>query len=115
MSHSHFDPIEHPEVQVANGAGYLFVFILEYLAMAACVWLLNTHWLNGPALLILILAIALIVIAVQLYAFFKLNLSEHRIWHTVSLVLTLPLLVITIGLTTMMFITLMHRTMIGGT
>ncbi|APZ42343.1 hypothetical protein [Acidihalobacter ferrooxydans] len=114
MSHPHTNPLEHPEVQLASGPGYLLVFLFEYLAMAVCVGLIDKHVLSDSVLLVLLPAIALCVLIAQMYAFFKLNLSEGQIWYTVSLVLTLPLLVITIGLTVIMFFTLAHRTMLGG-
>ncbi|AEK56838.1 hypothetical protein HF288_12815 [Acidithiobacillus caldus] len=49
---------------------------------------------------------------IQGYLILHMDLSHAQIWHTVAMVLFLPLFVVTIGLTAWMFHGLYERTMI---
>lgn len=113
MDHEQANPLEHPEVQLASGPAYLTAFVLEAIGVLLGVWLIHAHALGALALTIVLPVIGLAVLVAQLYLLFKLNISRTQIWYTASLVLTLPLVIITIALTVLMFITLMHRTMLG--
>lgn len=113
MEHEQANPLDHPEVRLASGSGYLAAFVLEVAGVLAGVWLIQAHALSDLALMVALPVIGLAVLIAQLSLLFKLNFGRTQIWHTVSLMLTLPLVVITIALTVLMFITLMHRTMLG--
>ena len=113
MEHESASPLAHPEVRLANGPAYLAAFVLEAAGVFGGVWVLRAHLLGGLALTILLPVIGLIVLVAQSYLFFELNFSQGRAWYMASLLLTLPLVVITIAMTVLMFITLMHRTLLG--
>jgi cytochrome o ubiquinol oxidase subunit IV len=114
MSHGHHNPIEHPEVQLASTGGYLTAFVFGLGSMLVALWLIVSHAMSPVSLTTAISLIALVAAVVQMYFLFKLDLSATQIWHTVSLVMTLPLFIMAVGLTIWMFHTLMERTMLPG-
>lgn len=114
MSHGHNNPLEHPEVQLASAGGYLLAFIFALGAMVIALWMVVSHAMPPISLTTVIALIALITAGVQLYFLFKLDLSSTQIWHTITLVMTLPLFIMAVGLTFWMFHTLMQRTMLPG-
>lgn len=114
MSHGHDNPLDHPEVKLANTRGYLIGYLFALGMMAFSFVLVKSHTLSSTGLVPALSLIALVVILVQLYFLFHLNLSETQIWHTVALVLTIPLFIMAIGLTVWMFYTLHARTMVPG-
>lgn len=114
MSHGHSNPLEHPEVQLASTSGYLIAFVFGLGAMLVGLWMVIGHALSPVSLTTAISLIALVTALVQLYFLFKLDLSTTQIWHTVSLVMTVPLFIMAVGLTIWMFHTLMQRTMLPG-
>lgn len=114
MSHGHDNPLDHPEVKLASTRGYLIGYVFALAMMILSLGLVKGHAMSPFGLSVLITFIALIVILVQLYFLFHLDLSETQIWHTVALVLTVPLFIMAVGLTVWMFYTLHMRTMIPG-
>lgn len=114
MSHGHDNPLQHPEVKLANTRGYLIGYVFALAMMILAFGLVKSHALMPLGLLAVLSVIALVVILVQLYLLFHLNLSETQIWHTVAFVLTVPLFIMAIGLTVWMFYTLQLRTMVPG-
>jgi cytochrome o ubiquinol oxidase operon protein cyoD len=59
-------------------------------------------------------ALAMVALFAQCFLFFGLNIALHNIWKSVSLVLTVPLFILTIGLTVWMFHELDSLTMLPG-
>ncbi len=114
MSHANSNPIDHPEVQLASPGAYLVAYAAALGAMFLELWLVVAHVLSPISLTTAITVIALLVITVQMYLLFKLDLSKTQIWFTVSFIMTAPLIFMSIGLTIWMFITLMQRTMLPG-
>ncbi|AOU97924.1 hypothetical protein BI364_08060 [Acidihalobacter yilgarnensis] len=114
MSHGHDNPLDHPEVKLANTRGYLIGYVFALAMMILSLGLVKGHALTPNALTVVLSLIAFVVILVQLYFLFHLDLSETQIWHTVALVLTIPLFIMAVGLTIWMFYTLHMRTMIPG-
>lgn len=114
MSHAHNNPIEHPEVQLASSGAYVFAYVLALGALLIELWLVVGHALPPVSLTTAISVVALLVITVQMYLLFKLDLSKTQIWFTISFILTAPLIFLSVGLTIWMFITLMQRTMLPG-
>lgn len=114
MSHGHDNPLDHPEVKLANTRGYLIGYVFALAMMILSLGLVKGHALTPSGLTVVLSLIAFVVVLVQLYFLFHLDLSETQIWHTVALVLTVPLFIMAVGLTIWMFYTLHMRTMIPG-
>ncbi|OBS10932.1 cytochrome o ubiquinol oxidase subunit IV [Acidihalobacter prosperus] len=114
MSHGHDNPLDHPEVQLASPRGYLVGYVFALAMMILSLGLVKSHALPPAGLMTVLSIIALVVILAQLYFLFHLDLSETQIWHTVALVMTVPLFIMAVGLTIWMFYTLHMRTMIPG-
>ncbi|MCE5360020.1 MAG: cytochrome O ubiquinol oxidase [Acidithiobacillus sp.] len=111
MSHGHDNPILHPEVQMASVRGYFTGFLISLLLMLAATAMVTSHAFPPFGLLLVISIYAAVSIIAQIYFLLHLDISEHNIWNTVSLVLFIPLFILTIGLTWWMFSQLYLRTM----
>jgi cytochrome o ubiquinol oxidase operon protein cyoD len=109
--HGHADPLQHPEVQQANATGYVVGFALSIAFMLAALIITAQHAFGGflPRLEA-VSGLAFVALLAQCALFFGLDLSREQIWKTVSLVFTVPLFVLSIGLTVWMFHTLYLRT-----
>jgi cytochrome o ubiquinol oxidase subunit IV len=108
------DPVLHPEVQQASVTGYTVGFVMSLLLLLAALLLTEQHALPPLKLLGAISALAMVALFAQCFLFFGLNIALHNIWKSVSLVLTVPLFILTIGLTVWMFHQLDDLTMIPG-
>ena len=106
------DPVLHPEVQQASFTGYTIGFVLSLLLLFGALLLTEEHALPPLKLLGAISVIAMVALFAQCFLFFGLNIALHNIWKSVSLVLTVPLFILTIGLTVWMFHQLNDLTMI---
>ena len=106
------NPLEHPEVQLASSRGYLLSFVISVALMTISLWMVKGHAISPVGLLMVTSVIAGIVIIVQGYLLLHMDLSDAQIWHTVAMVLFVPLFIVTIGLTAWMFHGLYARTMI---
>ncbi|OYV35074.1 MAG: hypothetical protein B7Z80_19460 [Rhodospirillales bacterium 20-64-7] len=82
--------------------------------MLAALLLTETHALSPLGLMIATSGLAILALVAQTLFFFGIDLSQAHIWKTVSLVLTLPLFVLSIGLTVWMFHYLYGLTMMPG-
>ncbi len=111
MSHGHANPIDHPEVQMANNRSYFTGFIVASFLMVAATFLVTGHMLPSFALLLAITGCAGLAVIAQIYFLLHIDLSVHNIWNAAALVAFIPLFVITIGLTWWMFSQLYLRTM----
>lgn len=114
MSHEHHNPLEHPDVQVASAPRYIAAFVVALGLMVAAALITEFADLSLMGVLIELSIIGFVAIVIQLYLLFKLDIAKSRIWHTVSFVLTVPLLFIAISLTQWMFHNLAVRTALGG-
>ena len=108
------DPVLHPEVQQASFTGYTVGFVLSLLLLLAALLLTEQHALPPLKLLGAISVLAMVALFAQCFLFFGLNIALHNIWKSVSLVLTVPLFILTIGLTVWMFHELDDLTMMPG-
>ncbi|MDA3921851.1 MAG: hypothetical protein PF501_14400 [Salinisphaera sp.] len=114
MAHHQSSPIDHPEIQSASTLQYVSAFVLGLaLMIVSCIITLGGG-LSQSSTLTWIGILALIAVVGQLYLLFKLDLSKTMIWHTVSAVLTIPLVFISIVVTMWMFQYLEMRVMVGG-
>ena len=111
MTHTPDKAWQHPEVQLAGG-GYIVAFVLGIAFMG-----LSFAIVRGQALAPMDIGVAISVVAgltalVQCVLLLHMNISETQIWHTVALILFIPLFILTIGLTSWMFHGLYRRTML---
>ena len=106
------NPLDHPEVQLANGRAYLVGFIFSMLLMTVGLWVVVTHVMAPFGTVLVTSLLAGVVVIIQGYFILHMDISHAQMWHTVAMVLFLPLFVVTIGLTAWMFHGLYQRTMI---
>lgn len=106
---AHSSLLQHPEVQNASAARYIGIAVLALALMIVACGLTVTQALASTDLLIIVALIGFIAVIAQLVLLFKLDLSTTYIWHTVTLVLTIPLFFVAITLTIWMFNALMMR------
>jgi cytochrome o ubiquinol oxidase operon protein cyoD len=114
MSAEETDPILHPEVQQASLVGYTAGFLSTLALLGAALLMTETHMMPPQYLLGAISGLALIALLAQCFLSFGLDITSHNIWKSVSLILTVPLFILTIGLTVWMFQQLDALTMIPG-
>jgi cytochrome o ubiquinol oxidase subunit IV len=107
-------PLQHPEVQQATVFGYTAGFFVTLALLGAALLLTEQHTMAPLELLGSISGLALVALAAQCFLFFGLNIAKHNIWKSVSLILTIPLFILTIGLTVWMFQQLDSLTMLPG-
>jgi cytochrome o ubiquinol oxidase operon protein cyoD len=107
MSEPQIDPISHGEVQQASLLGYTAGFFATLALLGAALLLTEFHVMPPSGL-------ALLALLCQTFLSFGLDITRHNIWKSVSLVLTIPLFILTIGLTVWMFQQLAINTMIPG-
>ncbi len=112
MSTQHSDPLAHPEVRQASAGGYIAGFATSVALMLAALILTLRHTMPYLQFIEIISGLVLLALISQAALFFGLNLSRAQIWKSVSLVLTVPLFILSIGLTVWMFQTLYARTML---
>ncbi len=108
----HPDPLLHPEVRQASTLAYSAGFAASTVFMAIALFITLGHALPYLGFLTAISGLAVLALLAQAVLLFRLDLSETQIWKTVSLVLVIPLFVLSIGLTGWMFHTLYPRTML---
>lgn len=106
------DPLDHPEVRLASAGRSIIGFVLSLLLMAAALGLTLGHVDTPLHRLIAIACLAALALVAQAVFVFRLDVGEAQLWKTIALVLVLPLFVLSIGLTDLMFHTLYARTMI---
>ncbi len=106
------DAWQHPQVQLARGGQYVGAYIVSLLLTGGPLWLVVRHGGTPWRLMIIIVACAAALTLVQAYFWPRLDLSRTQRWMTAALVLFIPLVVMTVGLTAWMFATLYARTMI---
>jgi cytochrome o ubiquinol oxidase operon protein cyoD len=114
MSETEVDPILHGEVQQASILGYTAGFLATLALLGAALLLTEFHVMPPVYLLGSISGLALLALLCQTFLSFGLDITRHNIWKSVSLVLTIPLFILSIGLTVWMFQQLAINTMIPG-
>ncbi len=103
MSSDHQNPLEHPEVQQARAGKYLSGFLIATALMGASLLIATRHVLPAVGSEVAVAIIALVTVMAQLRLLFHLDWSATRRWHTLALVLTVPLFIMLIGLSLWMF------------
>ncbi len=110
MTHTTDNAWQHPEVQLAGG-GYVVAYVVGLALMGLALWLVRGHVGSPLDLGIAMAAIAAVAAIVQCVLLLHMNISETQIWHTVALVLFIPLFILALGLSSWMFHGLYRRTM----
>ncbi len=96
-------PWEHPEVALANERQYLVGYVASLALLGLSLLLVEAHVAHGVALLSVISVLAWLTVMVQLILLFHLDFSETQRWNSFTLLLNVPLLVLSVGLTSWMF------------
>jgi cytochrome o ubiquinol oxidase operon protein cyoD len=109
--HPEPDPLAHPEVQQASSAGYVMGYALTVALLGIGLFATHEESLPPMPLLVALSILAVFLLLAQAMTFFGLNFSRYHVWKTVSLVLTVPLFILSIGLTVWMFHALDNVTM----
>jgi len=114
MAHHEPNPLDHAEVTSASLGFHVAAFVIALVAMAVACFVTVGVDLPRHSTLTWISALAAVAGLSQLYLMFKLDFSQARRWHTISLALIIPLFFMSIGLTIWMFDHLATRTMLMG-
>ena len=111
MNLDNLKPWEHPEIRLANFPQYAIGYVSTLAFLGLALLLVLTHAMNAFNLLAVISVLALLTTIAKLVFLFHLDFSETQRWNTLTLVLNVPLLILSVGLTSWMFRTLFHRVM----
>ncbi len=109
--HAATDPLAHPEVQQASAAAYISAYVLTVGLLGVGLFMTERHLVTPHSLIPVIAAFAIFLLVAQSLLFLGLDVSHSNIWKTVSLMLTVPLFILSIGLTVWMFHSLDHLVM----
>ena len=105
------DPLLHSEVRQASTGGYFAGYAASLILMLAAFLVTQQHVLPYDVFLWVVSSLVVIALVAQAALFFGLGLSPAQAWKSVSLILTVPLFVFSIGLSVWMFHSLYPRTM----
>ena len=97
------DPLQHAEVQQAGTFGYLSGTVLSVALLGIALLITEQKSLQPTPVLITISGLSIFLLVAQAILFFGLDVSRYNIWKSVSLILTVPLFILSIGLTVWMF------------
>jgi len=103
MASQPIDPLAHPEVQQASLSGYIAGYAVTVIVLLVCLLLTLHHALPPMPLLATTSCLAIMVLIAQAFLFFGLDFSQIHIWKSVSVILTVPLFILSIGLSVWMF------------
>ncbi len=101
--HPNPDPLRHAEVQQASFWGYISGYVLTVALLGVALLLTEQPGFQPVALLVTISGLAIFLLVAQGMLFFGLDVSRYNVWKSVSLILTVPLFILSIGLTVWMF------------
>ena len=107
-------PWEHPEVRLASETRYFIGYVASLALLGLSLFLVITHAATAVTLLSVISFIAFVTIVVQLIFLFHLDFSETQRWNSLTLMLNVPLLILSVGLTSWMFRALYTHVMAPG-
>lgn len=112
MSAPHSNPLDHPEVRQASTWRYVAGFISSIVLMQAALLVTMHQHLPYEEYTLTIAGLTLVALMSQAALFFGLDISRAQIWKSISLLLTVPLFILSVGLTVWMFQSLAQRTML---
>ncbi len=96
-------PWQHPEIRQATETQYLLGYVVSLALLGLSLFLVTTHVATSVTLLLAISVIALVTVMAQLILLFHLDFSETQRWNSLTLMLNVPLLILSVGLTAWMF------------
>lgn len=111
MSTDNSRPSRHPEIAYSNGRSYLIGYVLTLGLLGISLLLVQSHAMSAFNLMASISVLAFLTTMAKLIFLFHLDFSEAQRWNTLTLMLNVPLLILSIGLTAWMFQTLYDRVM----
>ncbi len=103
MPVDHLEPWEHPEVKLANERQYVLGYVVSIALLGASLLLVRTHAVSPVITISIISVVALLTVMAQLILLFHLDFSETQRWNSLTLMLNVPLLILSVGLTSWMF------------
>ncbi|MGE4481765.1 hypothetical protein [Acidocella sp.] len=115
MAGSHSDPLAHPEVRMGGALRYIAGFISTVALMGAALIVTMRHDMAYQSYVEMVGGLAFLALLSQAVLYYGLDISRAQIWKSVSLILTVPLFIITVGMTVWMFQSLDQRTMLQTT
>ena len=101
--HPEPDPLRHAEVQQAGAIGYVSGTILTIALLGVALLITEQKSMQPTPVLVTISGLSIFLLVAQAMLFFGLDVSRYNIWKSVSLILTVPLFILSIGLTVWMF------------
>ena len=105
-------PGDHPEIALSSLRMYSAGFVVTTGLLGLSYLLVETRALDSIDAIAVISFIALLTTIAKLVFLFHLDFSETQRWNTLTLMLNVPLLILSVGLTAWMFQTLYTRVMI---
>jgi cytochrome o ubiquinol oxidase operon protein cyoD len=103
LHHAEPDPLRHAEVQQAGAIGYVSGTILTIGLLGVALLITEQKSMQPTPVLVTISGLSIFLLVAQAMLFFGLDVSRYNIWKSVSLILTVPLFILSIGLTVWMF------------
>ena len=111
MDFDNTKPWEHPEVSRSSAGKYFVGYVLTLALLGISLFLVREHAMTPFNLLATISVLAFLTTVAKLIFLFHLDFSETQRWNTLTLMLNVPLLILSVGLTSWMFQVLYHRVM----
>lgn len=105
-------PGDHPEIALSSLRQYAIGFVVTTALLGLSYLLVGTHTMDATDTIAAISFIALLTTIAKLVFLFHLDFSETQRWNTLTLMLNVPLLILSVGLTAWMFQTLYDRVMV---
>ena len=96
-------PWEHPEIKGASETQYVAGYVLSLVLLGLSLLLVRHHAASTVVLISVISFVAIATVMVQLILLFHLDFSESQRWNSLTLMLNVPLLILSVGLTSIMF------------
>lgn len=96
-------PWEHPEIKGASELQYVIGYVLSLALLGLSLILVRDHAGTAVVLISVISFISIVTVMLQLILLFHLDFSEAQRWNSLTLILNVPLLILSVGLTSIMF------------
>ena len=111
MDFDNTKPWEHPEIRLSSATKYFTGYVVTLALLGLSLLLVQQHALTAFNLLATISVLAFLTTIAKLVFLFHLDFSETQRWNTLTLMLNVPLLILSVGLTSWMFQVLFRRVM----
>ena len=111
MDFDNTKPWEHPEVSLSSATKYFTGYVVTLALLGLSLLLVREPAMTAFNLLATISVLAFLTTIAKLVFLFHLDFSETQRWNTLTLMLNVPLLILSVGLTSWMFQVLFQRVM----